>query len=622
MKSIVSAAVLPAVLLAARAAHGLQTTNYNAAVHDRFVSGFPAAPVANTNEGFVGLEFDWSGVGWLTTDPAKGMALLSPMHALVAEHWTNAPGDILRFFDRDGRLVSAVVSRDARTGYGYILSGNPHGDIAISAFTAPLPAGGTAYYSILDRSDYAGQPLWLYGRGLYTPTSPRIGPASVFFVGPTTGSNSYFVTERHVTQLEGGDSGSPAFIPWTNAAGQAQLTLLGNHAAVSADYNIINHLPRPENLAAMNTILLGDGFALRWVGEVTHDWQGGSAGQPERWAMNGNWVQNSQPGSSSYLRFDTNVATRLTVDLNGTRDARGLYFTAGGFTLTNGTLNLGKGGLVNYDAGSAPLLEAAVSLADHQYWDGGAGGFQVSGGVNLGAFRLIVEGAGTSRVDGAVIGSGGVTKAGPGIFSLAASNAYSGGTVVAGGTLRIDAASGSATGSGGVLVHTNAVLAGSGRADGIVEVRGGGILSPGFGGAGELEFGGLTLDPGAFFIVELHGAAQHDRVAVNGAVTVHDAILEIQLLYVPSLGQTFTLLANQGGQPVGGAFRDLPEAGVFQSGGAEFEITYFAGPGGHDIQVTVIPEPATVAFLVLAALVAGWRRRRAARVPGRTVAAA
>ena len=59
------AAALLAML--ATPAPGLTINGYSTADNDRFVSGYPNAPVANTSSSFLGAGYDWSGVGWLST---------------------------------------------------------------------------------------------------------------------------------------------------------------------------------------------------------------------------------------------------------------------------------------------------------------------------------------------------------------------------------------------------------------------------------------------------------------------------------------------------------------------------------------------------------------------------
>ena len=83
-------------------ARALDITGYSATVNDRFSSGFPTAPIANTDASFIGLPYDWSGVGWSATDGTKGFGFISPQHYLVARHYGGA--STIRFVSPDGTL--------------------------------------------------------------------------------------------------------------------------------------------------------------------------------------------------------------------------------------------------------------------------------------------------------------------------------------------------------------------------------------------------------------------------------------------------------------------------------------------------------------------------------------
>ncbi|MEM6884924.1 MAG: hypothetical protein AAF571_07815 [Verrucomicrobiota bacterium] len=71
------------------------SASYSSVVNDRFLSGYPSAPVRNTNGSFIGLGYEWSGVTWqpeTTTSPfnpgaSKSFGLISPKHHLIARHF-------------------------------------------------------------------------------------------------------------------------------------------------------------------------------------------------------------------------------------------------------------------------------------------------------------------------------------------------------------------------------------------------------------------------------------------------------------------------------------------------------------------------------------------------------
>jgi hypothetical protein len=62
--------------------------------------------------------------------------------------------------------------------------------------------------------------------------------------------------------------------------------------------------------------------------------------------------------------------------------------------------------------------------------------------------------------------------------------------------------------------------------------------------------------------------------------------------YTPKQGQTFTIIDNQGTQPVQGTFKNLPEGATFDQNGILFKITYKGGDG-NDVVLTVENQPTT-----------------------------
>ncbi len=98
------------------------------------------------------------------------------------------------------------------------------------------------------------------------------------------------------------------------------------------------------------------------------------------------------------------------------------------------------------------------------------------------------------------------------------------------------------------------------------------------------------------------------------------AVLNVSLDYVPSLGDTFVILANEGANPIDGYFSGRPEGAEFllvssvdNSSLYQFQISYLGGTG-NDVVLTMngilpIPEPTSVVLLGLAGLACRRRRR-------------
>jgi acetyl esterase/lipase len=95
--------------------------------------------------------------------------------------------------------------------------------------------------------------------------------------------------------------------------------------------------------------------------------------------------------------------------------------------------------------------------------------------------------------------------------------------------------------------------------------------------AGTLQTGALSIT--RLYSVDLGGSS--DQVRVNGTVSV-GATLEVVTHGAIAPGQSFTIIANDGTDPVSGTFAGLPEGATFTAGSTTFRITY-AGGDGNDV---------------------------------------
>jgi len=114
-------------------------------------------------------------------------------------------------------------------------------------------------------------------------------------------------------------------------------------------------------------------------------------------------------------------------------------------------------------------------------------------------------------------------------------------------------------------------------------------LSPGSSPGQVTLNGDLTLDSDDFVAAEFNGvnpATQYDNFIINGAVTLGSATLQSTAGYTPSFGSTFTLVNNDGADPVVGTFAGLPEGSIINLGGSPFTLSYTGGTG-NDIVLTV-----------------------------------
>ncbi len=459
-------------------------TGYNPTVNDRFSSGYPNTPVENSSPSFIAADYDLSGVGWASNDATKSFGFLSPVHYLAARHYGGAA--TINLLGNDGSVTSVNQASMENTGYGVFFSGETVGDLSLGTATAPVPpAADVARYAVLDLnnsstsntpSNYVGEDVLVYGRGPNGNSSTRVGGTSISAVS-VSGSSSYFLTPRTDVQLEVGDSGSPVFVGWTNPNGDAELTVIGNNAAISNDnlYNVMNFLGTRQVMDSLNSLMTNDGYALRVVGNTSATWSGNFNGDI---GTGLNWGQVSAP-SDTYVLFDAAAASTTAVNVNTNANLRGLYFKAtasesDGFIFGGGnTITVGRGGITNYD-NARQVFNANLSLGDHQYWDTGDGGITATNIATNGRLLEIAGGSATNFINGVISGTGSLALT-SGRLTLSGTSTYTGKTWVHRGALEVN---GSIATSSEVAVEQGASVTGRGR---VSAITGAGSVDPGNG---------------------------------------------------------------------------------------------------------------------------------------------
>ncbi|MFI5428593.1 Ig-like domain-containing protein [Aeromicrobium sp. UC242_57] len=192
-----------------------------------------------------------------------------------------------------------------------------------------------------------------------------------------------------------------------------------------------------------------------------------------------------------------------------------------------------------------------------------------------------VDAGGTVAITSPISGAGGLTKTSPGNLRLThASSSYTGATTVSAGQLTVD---GLIASSSSVQVASGATLAGSGV---VPAVSVAGNLTP-----RGLATGNLSLTSTSAMSVDL-AADTNDRVDVAGTVQLSGPVLEPSLAHVPSVGDSFTIVDNDGSDAVSGTFADLPEGAYLIVDGARLQISYVGG-SGNDIVLTAALAPTT-----------------------------
>jgi fibronectin-binding autotransporter adhesin len=293
---------------------------------------------------------------------------------------------------------------------------------------------------------------------------------------------------------------------------------------------------------------------------VTTTWSG--AGTNDNWSTGANWIGGAPPanGNATFVTFPTASARFGPVV-----DAP---WTINRMDITGATAYAMTGSALTF-AGAAPQLDssgAAHSLANP---------------LTLTA-TLAVSNAANLTLSGAIGGAAGIAKTGAGRLTLSGTSTFTGGTTVNAGTLLVNG-----TIPGPVVVNGGATLGGTGTVSGSVTVNAGGTLAPGL-SPGITNTGNLVL--AGIFLVEIEGTTigtQYDNTNVAGTVNVAGATLTLAGAYVPVPGNVFTIIANDGADPVVGTFAGLAEGATVTLNGATLRITY-AGGTGNDVVLTAI----------------------------------
>ena len=202
-----------------------------------------------------------------------------------------------------------------------------------------------------------------------------------------------------------------------------------------------------------------------------------------------------------------------------------------------------------------------------------------------------------------------VTKVGSGTLTLSGANTYTGATTVSAGTLLVDGSITSAT-----SVSAGATLGGTGTIR--AAVISAGTINPGDGSAsGTLAISSLTLSDNSGLDFALNTPNAGSGAGVNSLIATTDI----------TLGKGISLTIRAGTQFGAGVYHLVSFSDAI-SNAADLNSWTVNGPSGYtytfsdpagmiNLNVTAVPEPATLGLLVLSGMTA-WVLRRRRRLTG------
>lgn len=438
--------------------------------NNRFSSGYPSAPIANTNSNFIGLGYDWSGVGWNASNPNQSFALLGSRFFLYANHLPPAVGGTLQFTEGNGLVKNYTVqgiSGSLAPGSGSMANG----DLAVGRLSSPIPTSDNIHsYSILflgyNTSYYLNpeyRDLDIYGFsakiGINYLSSTFYGPGELTIDQSGTKAAGYYYSYSFdsstpgLAKLQIGDSGSPTFIV-TSTPGE--MFLSGDHYAVFG--NPSNPTGAVDSFLAMQLPQISGymaqyGYLPSIVTPSTATWNDGTGSTS--WGVAANWSSSSVPAdiltggkvtSCASVLFDGALTTNRTINLDVNRTVTGIAFSSATglnpFTIATGStslLTIGEAGINNKDD-DIQTLSCNIALRTSQRWSVGQGGLSVSGSIDTGNGNLLlIDGPGNTSLAGVISNSGSLSKDGAGTLTLSSlsANTYTGKTFINGGTLAI-----------------------------------------------------------------------------------------------------------------------------------------------------------------------------------------
>ena len=182
-----------------------------------------------------------------------------------------------------------------------------------------------------------------------------------------------------------------------------------------------------------------------------------------------------------------------------------------------------------------------------------------------------------------------VAKSGLGRMRLAGNNSYKS-TDLSAGTLQVD---GSQPASG--IRLTGGTLKGIGAIGPVVLASASAAVAPGD-SPGILTCSNFDAGGGSGTLkIELNGTTPgsgYSQLNVNGTVDLKGTTLNATLGYSSSVGDQYTILANDGTDAITGNFSGLPEGAQFYIGGQLFQISYGGiGRLGNDVTLTRLVTP-------------------------------
>lgn len=476
----------------------------------------------------------------------------------------------------------SLYGGDIETGSGTLTLA---GDVALTGADSPTTIYGrlslgagtrtfnhTNFGSMIIRAEVSGSADWIInGEGTLSLRSTNIFTGDVFLNGPQLYVNY------------NASLGSPAGATHVNNNGWLIIYPIGSTSL---------HIGQePLFLDGTNSLLLANGTNI-WDGPVQLTGKPGIFMHPQNSLNFAGPISGSgglEKDGAGTLIFSGNAANTYPGET---------HIVDGDFVLTKtnaiavaGFLNM-RGNVIEQLRPHQIADTAVVLVPTGSQWQlngndetvgGLASNFASDGGeIAMGSGTLTVqnEGFNFSHFHGPITGTGGFIKRGAGQFELGGDNTYAGATRVEQGGLSIEDDQPLSP----VTVLAGAALDGIGTV-GHLHAESGATVSPGIFHIPftyPLTTSNVVMDAGSTLRIRLQNTS-NTVLNARGTVTLNNPNLVLHFGEVPKVGDTYTIVQNDGVDAVVGTFAGLPNGQFYGPGGILMEIAY-----GNDVTVRVI----------------------------------
>jgi autotransporter-associated beta strand protein len=230
-------------------------------------------------------------------------------------------------------------------------------------------------------------------------------------------------------------------------------------------------------------------------------------------------------------------------------------------------------------------LMATSSPTEMATLDGSSGTLPLSGDLDID----VANGpqAIDLRIDPRFVSTGnvGLTKRGAGVVQLGGANSYKGATTILEGALLVTRQI-----SLSQITATGGTLGGNARIGKLIAAAS--TIAPGL-SPGRLTTDAVTLGPDTTLSMELNDMTPgtgYDQLDVNGTVNLGGARLSIVPGFTPAPRASFTLVVNDGTDPVVGTFAGLAEGAKVKVAARDLTISYRGGDGNDVVLADMTPD--------------------------------